>query len=264
MNLSVLSNLVITKVYSASTMYNEKNTKGKRKYRPCWAIVIKYEGETIYTANEKQYVSNINHIIILPKGCFYEWSCIKAGHYAVIEFQSDTACNEIFSFHIKNSEKILNMLKESEYKRALKKPMYEMESIKNVYDVILKLVGAAQKNYVPSNKLQKISPAIDYIAKNYNKEITNDVLANKTGLSTVYFRKLFTELYGISPINYVCKIRIEKAEEMLKSDYGSIGEIAQSLGYLNIYDFSRSFKKHTGVSPSRYQQNAHNELNKKE
>ena len=37
---------------------------------------------------------------------------------------------------------------------------------------------------------------------------------------------------------------IKKAKEMLKSDYGSISEIAESLGYLNIYDFSRIFKKH--------------------
>ena len=63
MNLSILSDLIITKVYSATTMYTVKNTKTKRNNRPCWAIVIKYEGETIYTVKNKNYLSDI--IILL-------------------------------------------------------------------------------------------------------------------------------------------------------------------------------------------------------
>ena len=46
--------------------------------------------------------------------------------------------------------------------------------------------------------------------------------------------------------------RIKKAKEMLETDYGNIGDIALSLGYKSIYDFSRAFKKRTSLSPSRY------------
>ena len=86
MNIDLLSNLVITKVNSAFSMYTPKDTKIKRKDRPCWAVVIKYEGETVYTAVGKQFVSDINHIILLPKGCSYDWECKKAGHYSTVEF----------------------------------------------------------------------------------------------------------------------------------------------------------------------------------
>ena len=104
----------------------------------------------------------------------------------------------------------------------------------------------------PSGKRLKIAPAVDYIAKNYGKSIKNETLASLCGISEVYFRKIFFGVFGTPPIAYVHNLHIKKAEEMLKSDYGSITEIAKSLGYNNIYDFSRDFKKHNGISPSKY------------
>ncbi len=258
MDLNILSNLVITRIYSATTMYTEKNTKTIRNTRPCWAIVIKYEGETVYTSNKISYLSDINNLVILPKGCSYEWCCTHSGHFSIIEFESELICSDIFSFSVKNSAKILKLFKELEYKRTLRKPMYETESIRDTYSILLMLTQTMSKKYLPTEKRSKISPALDYIAKNYNTDIKNDDLARLTGISTVYFRKLFTEVLGIPPMTYVHELRTKKAKEMLKSDYGSITDIAQSLGYLNIYDFSRAFKKHVGISPSKYEKQLHN------
>ena len=130
--------------------------------------------------------------------------------------------------------------------------MYEIESIKDTYSLILKLTESDSAKYLPTEKQKKIQPAIDYIAKHFNKKVKNSDLAEVCGLSVVYFRKLFAEICGTSPIAYVHELRIKKAKEMLKSDYGNITEIALSLGYDSIYDFSRVFKKHTGVPPSKY------------
>ena len=252
MNLDILSDLIITKVHSATTMYTEKNAKVKRSNRSKWAIVIKYEGKTMYVSKGKSYLSDIHNLVILPKGCSYEWCCTHSGHFSIIEFESELICNDIFSFSVKSSEKILKLFKELEYKRTLRKPMYEPESIRDTYSILLMLIQSVQKKYIPTEKRSKISPALDYIAKNYNTDIRNDDLAQLTGLSTVYFRKLFTDVVGTSPITYIHELRIKKAKEMLKSDYGSITDIAYSLGYLSIYDFSRKFKKYTGVPPSKY------------
>ena len=130
--------------------------------------------------------------------------------------------------------------------------MIEMESIKDTYAIILALAQTDTERYLPTEKQKKIAPAVEYISQNYHKKITNDELASLTGLSTVYFRKLFTSIMGISPISYVHALRIRKAKEMLQSDHGDLSSVARSLGYLNLYDFSRDFKKHTGVSPSKY------------
>ena len=68
----LLSNLVITKVYSVSTVYTLKNAKSRKIVRPRWAVVLKYEGETVYHSNGKSYLSDLSHMVILPKGCTYD------------------------------------------------------------------------------------------------------------------------------------------------------------------------------------------------
>ena len=253
MSAELLSNLVITKVHSVSTLYNPENTKLKRNDRERWAAVIKYEGETVYSSNGKRFLSDIDHIVILPKGCSYDWQCTRSGHFSTIEFESELAFHEPIAFSVKSGETILKMFKALEYKRNLKSPMVELESIRDTYSILLALTQAAFEHYIPSEKQQKITHALEYISQHYHENITNDCLAEISGISTVYFRKLFSSVMGTSPIVYARRLRIEKAKEMLRSDYGTLSDVAQSLGYASLYDFSRDFKKHTGTSPSRYE-----------
>ena len=252
MTTDILSDLVITKVYSVSTLYTLENTKLKRNSRERWAAVIKYEGETVYSSNGKRFLSDIEHIVILPKGCSYDWHCTRSGHFSIIEFESEKTFEEPFSFSVKNGEKILKMFKELEQKRNMKREMVEVESIRDTYSILLALTQTVSESYLPTEKQLKIAPAIEYISQHYNENITNDELAAIAGMSTVYFRKLFTNIMGVSPITYVHQFRTEKAKEMLGSDYGTLSDIAQSLGYPSLYDFSRDFKKHTGIAPSKY------------
>ena len=251
MYMDILSKLVIKKIHSVSRMYSESG-KVKRNNRSNWAIVLKYEGETVYTAQGKKYISNLNNMVILPKGLNYEVQFLKPGHFYIIEFESDITHNDILHCPIKNSDKILSIIKKTEYNRTLKKPLYEIDSIQNTYKILLELFNENSKIYVPGTKQEKLNPVMDYIAKNYTKKIKNDELSALTGLSTDYFRKIFFQTYGTSPIEYINRLRIKKAQEMLISDYKSITDIANSLGYENIYDFSRSFKKYAGISPSKY------------
>lgn len=252
MRIEVLSNLVITQVHSASTLYTPEGTKIRRNNRPQWAIVIKYEGETVYMSGGKRFVSDINHIIILPKGCSYDWECTKSGHYFIIEFECTAKAYEPMRFSVKNGDKILKLVKEMESKRNLRRPTSNLESLRDTYSVLLSLMQSSTEKYTPNSKQKRLEGAIEYISQHYNGNITNDALAAVAGMSTVYFRKLFTEVMGISPISYARRLRIDKAKEMLKSDYGTLGDIAQFLGYSSLYDFSRDFKKHTGVAPSKY------------
>ncbi len=252
MNETIFYDLTINKVYSIFTINTEKNKTMRRINRPHWAIILKYEGETIYKNKNKTYISNAENMIILPKGSSYEWQCTKPGRYYTIEFDCDTTCEEIFSLPINSHEKILQLYKDGEYKKTTNKPIYKLELLKTAYSILLLLLKEKHPSYTSLSKRQKIKPAIDFLIKNYTHSIKNDDLAKLTGFSTIYFRKIFTECFGISPITYLHKLRIKKAKEILRSDYESIADIAESLGYPDVYDFSRTFKKHVGISPIQY------------
>lgn len=258
MNTELLSGLVITNVLSVSTRYNPEGAGNHRVNRQMWAIIIKYEGETVYTSNGNKYVSNATHATLLPKGCSYDWICTKAGHYSAIEFESPQTSEEIVTFRLSNPEKLLGAIKKLELKKTLKKEFFRLECIKEAYYILLELLKENDAKYKPQSKLRKITPALEYIAQNYSNEVGNDFLASLCGISTVYFRKLFAEITGKSPIAYIQDLKAEKAKEMLKSDYGSIGDIAYELGYKSIYDFSRAFKKVVGVSPKKYKESTEN------
>ena len=249
---SILSNLIVSKIFTASTMYNKENVENRRNNRERWAIILKYEGETVYFSRGKQYLSNANNIVILPKGVSYKWRCTRSGHYSVIEFDSESESEEILSFSLKSSEKILKLFKNLELKRMQDKENSGLESMKDLYTVLSMLAAVEPKKYQPTEKHQKLATALEYMTQNYNIKIRNDELAALTGVSTVYFRKLFTEVMGQSPIDYIQSLRIQKAKEMLQSDYGSITDVASALGYQSIYDFSRAFKKRVGMSPIQY------------
>ena len=250
-----LSTLSITKILSIGTIYTPAGAGYiARKNRSSWGLFIKYEGETEYVSGGKTYRSNARQMILLPKGSSYEWRCTQSGHYVVIEFDSDFTCETLFSFDVFDGDAMLKALKDLEKIWLSKKPFYEMECLQGTYAILLKLVKAHFKsaNYAPNTKKQRLLPAVSYIHSHFTQAIKNEDLAKQCQISTIYFRKLFLDVYGVSPIKYMHHLRILRAKEMLRSDYGSISDIATSLGYNNIYEFSKAFKKHTGIPPSKY------------
>ena len=247
---TVLSNLIITGIRSVSVMYNDPQAKGKKTDRSRWAVILKYEGQTVYISQGQQLLSDREHLILLPKGCSYEWTCTQAGHFLSLEFECEASFDKAISIPVKQSDRLLRQLQELEQTWNRADQLRQQICIRELYGALLSLRQPAP--YVPGDKQQKLRTVAEYISQHCSEPLTNDRLAEVAGMSTVYFRKLFTQLMGVSPMAYARQLRIEKAKQMLHSDYGSLSQVALSLGYANLYDFSRDFKKHTGIAPSKY------------
>ena len=79
-------------------------------------------------------------------------------------------------------------------------------------------------------------------------------MAEFCGLSRAQFRRVFLEHAGTSPKEYIDRLKIMKADEVLSSSDGSIAKIAACFGYSDPLHFSRRFKQITGLSPEKYRQ----------
>ncbi|MEK8126610.1 AraC family transcriptional regulator [Paenibacillus filicis] len=102
----------------------------------------------------------------------------------------------------------------------------------------------------------KISAVLAYIDQNIDKPITREELADLLAVSTTRFHYIFNNIMKMSPILYVNKIRLQKAQTLLASTDLSVGEVALKAGFPDIHHFSKQFKKWTGVSPSKYKENS--------
>lgn len=103
------------------------------------------------------------------------------------------------------------------------------------------------------NKNYAVKKVINYLNENFDKKISLEQIAHNMYLSPVYISKIFKEETGESPINYLIKIRLEKAQDILiKEKNSSIKAVANKVGYDDAYHFSKLFKKYYGVSPLHY------------
>jgi len=104
-----------------------------------------------------------------------------------------------------------------------------------------------QKQIVPANFLE----LRNFIEQNYDKKLTLLELAGQVHFSVPHMCRLFKSYFGTSPMDYLIQTRLRHANRLLSNHNLRIGEIALSVGYSDIYQFSHVFKKCFGISPQK-------------
>ncbi|AEE97815.1 response regulator [Mahella australiensis] len=100
-----------------------------------------------------------------------------------------------------------------------------------------------------------IEKAKRYINRNYNKDISLENVADHVFLNPVYFSRFFKQQTGENFIDYLVRVRMEKAKEMLRDPRLKVHEISEMAGYKNTRYFSKLFKAYTGFTPSEFRSN---------
>ena len=91
--------------------------------------------------------------------------------------------------------------------------------------------------------------AVSFIKENYDKSLTTKQLSRTVHLSEGYFCQIFKEVTGKTAMEYLNRIRIDKAEKLLKKTEMTVTEIAFCCGFNDANYFSRMYKKTKGESP---------------
>ncbi len=248
-----LSNIIISGI--SPEIWNVKVDAGETNHIVCrkfYGLTFCEKGRLYYTYEGKDYLSDPNHVIILPKGRTYSLRGVESGMFPVINFFCTEALydNEFHSFYVDNPRSLINDFVQLQHLLLFNDSVSHVKSMILLYEMFSYLI----KNDITSVGYRAISPAIQYLEDHVSDPLLSvEGLAERVGLSVAYFRNLFVSIYGVSPRKYIQEIRINKAKMLLRSSMLSVSEISRACGFASVNHFCRSFKNSVGCTASEYE-----------
>lgn len=191
--------------------------------------------------------------IISPPGNVYHTNEYLAPFwYNTSSFQHKVSSESVCSKQISQEMEEMKMLLKN-------KPRFYQSicdsSLRKILALLLEHYGNMKQteDQDPSDRKRvSIDKALQYIHKHVSEHITLTELADLTDLSQSRFRHVFKEMMHMSFKEYLNKIRISKAQELLLRTNMSISTIIDQVGYTNEYYFYKLFEKTTDMTPSQY------------
>jgi len=136
--------------------------------------------------------------------------------------------------------------------------MTRIRSLDQLFSWAATIAGKIRERGLASkanNAQRMLEQAVNLIRKSYaDPELTMDFICDRLGISASYLGQLFKKYRDITFVRFLTSVRIDKARELLSTTGDRIVEIALQCGYKDVYYFSHSFKKITGVSPKKYRE----------
>jgi AraC-like DNA-binding protein len=156
-----------------------------------------------------------------------------------------------FLSHVGVHQDILSMYRNLDSTWVAREPGYELKA-RGIYMMILQrflelvFFGEKTKNYNI-----RVRKAIKYIIEHYSEDLSVQAVAGKVGLSASYFGNIFRKETGASFHQFLTKIRLNRAEDILKSGECNVSEVAWACGFSDPFYFSKVYKENSGISPSQ-------------
>ncbi|MGY3622750.1 GlxA family transcriptional regulator [Bradyrhizobium sp. USDA 10063] len=104
----------------------------------------------------------------------------------------------------------------------------------------------------PPKSAASLTSLLDWMSANLDRTITVQTLADRARMSPRTLARRFQEQTGTTPLQWLLKMRIRRAQELLETREASIDRIASSVGFESAVTFRSRFRKLTGISPTAY------------
>ncbi len=217
--------------------------------------------ETIHLTEEKCVLIPPNQKIDVHNNtenlCFYQLT------FKIIQLQeSQTGCFPIFTrfqeLHCHPFSQCNNLLENIYRYRLAMDELSLFEQHIRFQEFMLFILYQNVPNQQQKNDRQSVEQSIKHLQKHYECDWTVERLAELAAVPRWNYSRIFKDITGQIPLNFLNNVRIEKAKQLLVTTNDRIFEISQTVGFNNEYYFNRRFKERVGISPGQYRRSQNN------
>ncbi|MDQ0873659.1 AraC-like DNA-binding protein [Paenibacillus sp. V4I3] len=227
-----------------------------------YIIAFCKDGEALYGINGKEISVKKGDLLFFPKGLVRSASSNPMNPWSFytvafdIQFLNENSQESLDRLdHVTRSPhlyRLPSLFAELNLVWSGKRSGFVIKCKSIIMDILYHLIKEQDRTIHGSAHYNAIEQTANLILSNYKNHFSIDELAKLADMSDSHFRLLFKKITGMTAIQYQNHIRINKAKDLLLSGECNVTEAALSVGFQDIYYFSRLFKKLTGANPSDY------------
>lgn len=244
-----------------------QNWVNRRDPHQCGHIDFITSGQMNIEINGEKHKVCANQILCIPKNKSYTCYVKQSAYsYYSFHFEYTTAGeNTEFPFPVVFTPENLQYIKDKfkyAYQLSITQPYgYKIRIRELFYDVFTRINEEHFNRQGYNSGVYTIRKSVEFIDKNFDSpSLSSSDIVDMSGISKTHFRRIFKKSYGMTPTEYINKLRINKAKTLLVNSNLSIEQIAYKCGYHEYSYFARVFSKITGMTPRGYRASADTEI----
>ena len=218
-------------------------------------FLLKIDGSSRYFEGSRTFTTHSGDVLLIPKGADFRTSLIEEGDYAIMYFETP---NELPPELVVFPGDMLPDLSGLFLSAAGLWPLlneaawYLCQS--KLYELIGHLMESEKRGTLSPSEERILRAPVDYMKKHmFEPGFSITEMISLSGVSEPYFRRIFNAFYGMPPKRYVLTSRVSRAKYLLITDPAiRVQDAADAVGYTDVFHFSKTFKKETGMSPEMF------------
>ncbi len=236
---------------------------------PNWIVSFVLEGKVMTGSHGEQYEARAGDVMIHPPDvAFFERSS-QAGTHCWMSLNVNDEYNLDY-FEIHPLPLVLSIHQPDEYeaifnvllsrwnqKEGSFKKLSVLASVMNVVTMIMESwerSGCPERSSKLRSRQSRFTPLIHYMSLHLDQKLTRAKLANQVHLNSNYLDRAFYDVYGVTPMQMLREIRLEKVKALLETTNESLASISQAAGLGDAAYLSRLFNKSFDMTPGRYRE----------
>lgn len=250
-------------------LYESQHRKGifvSEHYHEHFQILYALEGEGEITLDGKVYNFSKDKVVLISPYCIHSIKATNKLTNLVLAFSASALLmsvkDDLLSYLQGNSRYFeMDLFTASEIRSLFRKMLYEQKNSDDysklamsacLIEIIIHLLRQHKiTNVQDANDLRSIQIK-EYIERHYFENLTAESLSNLFGISTRYMNDIFKRKFNDTPLQFLQKIRIHRAKELLLKTDQDIVSICFEVGYETLSTFYRTFRNLVGISPNKY------------